>query len=131
MNATALLSRFRRTRGAVVPHRKDTAELETIDMPVPSEIVLPMQQHIGALCEPVVKKGDHVDVGSLVGHAPRGLSADIFSGVSGTVKAIQPVFYSTGKTDTTVVIESDGAQTVADTVAPPEVTDQTSFLAAI
>ena len=82
MNATALLSRFRRTRGAVVPHRKDTAELETIDMPVPSEIVLPMQQHIGALCEPVVKKGDHVDVGSLVGHAPRGLSADIFSGVS-------------------------------------------------
>ena len=52
-----------------------------------------MQQHIGALCEPVVKKGDHVDVGSLVGHAPRGLSADIFSGVSGTVKAIQPVFY--------------------------------------
>ena len=125
MNATALLSRFRRTRGAVVPHRKDTAELETIDMPVPSEIVLPMQQHIGALCEPVVKKGD------LVGHAPRGLSADIFSGVSGTVKAIQPVFYSTGKTDTTVVIESDGAQTVADTVAPPEVTDQTSFLAAI
>lgn len=131
MNATALLSRFRRTRGAVVPHRKDTAELETIDMPVPSEIVLPMQQHIGALCEPVVKKGDHVDVGSLVGHAPRGLSADIFSGVSGTVKAIQPVFYSTGKTDTTVIIESDGAQTVADTVAPPEVTDQASFLAAI
>ena len=54
MNATALLSRFRRTRGAVVPHRKDTAELETIDMPVPSEIVLPMQQHIGALCEPVL-----------------------------------------------------------------------------
>ena len=114
-----------------MPHRKDTAELETIDMPVPSEIVLPMQQHIGALCEPVVKKGDHVDVGSLVGHAPRGLSADIFSGVSGTVKAIQPVFYSTGKTDTTVIIESDGAQTVADTVAPPEVTDQASFLAAI
>lgn len=47
------------------------------------------------------------------------------------MKAIQPVFYSTGKTDTTVIIESDGAQTVADTVAPPEVTDQASFLAAI
>ncbi|MFR1638589.1 MAG: hypothetical protein ACLSVD_05055 [Eggerthellaceae bacterium] len=49
-----------------------------------------------------------MDVGQPVGHAPRGLSADIFSGVSGTVKAIQPVFYSTGKTDTTVIIESDG-----------------------
>ena len=53
-----------------MPHRKDTAELETTFMPLPREIVLPMQQHIGALCQPVVKKGDHVDVGSLVGHAP-------------------------------------------------------------
>ena len=131
MNATTLLSRFRRMRGAAVPHRKDTAELETIAMPLPSEIVLPMQQHIGALCEPAVKKGDHVDVGSLVGHAPRGLSADIFSGVSGTVKAIQPVYYSSGKTDTTVVIEADGAQTVSDTVRPPEVSDRATFLAAI
>lgn len=126
-----IASRFRRARGAAVPHRKNTAELATIDMPVPREIVLPMQQHIGALCEPVVKKGDHVDVGSLVGHAPRGLSADIFSGVSGTVTAIKPVYYSSGKTDTTVVIESDGAQTVADTVVPPQVTDRASFLAAI
>lgn len=126
-----IASRFRRARGAAVPHRKNTAEFATIDMPVPAEIVLPMQQHIGALCEPVVKKGDHVDVGSLVGHAPRGLSADIFSGVSGTVKAIEPVYYSSGKTDTTVVVESDGAQTVADTVAPPEVVDRASFLAAI
>lgn len=131
MSSTNLLARLRRARGAAVPHHKNTAELETVDMPVPSEIVLPMQQHIGALCEPIVKKGDHVDVGSLVGHAPRGLSADIFCGVSGTVKAIEPVYYSSGKTDTAVVIESDGLQTVADTVRPPEVTDRASFLAAI
>lgn len=131
MRATSLLSRFQRMRSAAVPHHKDTAELATIDMPVPKEIVLPMQQHIGAMCEPVVKKGDHVDVGSLVGHAPRGLSADIFSGVSGTVKAIQPVFYSSGKTDTTVVIEADGLQTLSDTVVPPEVSDRESFLAAL
>ncbi len=131
MAAEKLLTRFRRARGASVPHRKVTAELQTTDMLLPSEIVLPMQQHIGAFCEPVVKKGDHVDVGSLVGHAPRGLSADIFSGVSGTVKAIQPVFYSTGKTDTTVIIESDGLQTVDESIAPPEVVDQESFLAAI
>ena len=124
-------SRFRRARGAAVPHRKETAELESVAMPVPSEIVLPMQQHIGALCEPVVKKGDHVDVGSLVGHAPRGLSADIFSGVSGTVKAIQPVYYSSGKTDTTVIIEADGEQTLSGDVHVPEVSDRASVLDAI
>lgn len=131
MNATTLLSRFRRMRGAAVPHHKETADFETTVMPLPREIVLPMQQHIGALCEPVVKKGDHVDVGTLVGHAPRGLSADIFSGVSGTVKAIQPVFYSTGKTDTTVVIEADGAQTVSPDIAPPNVIDRDTLLEAM
>ena len=114
-----------------MPHRKDTAELETTSMPLPREIVLPMQQHIGALCQPVVKKGDHVDVGSLVGHAPHGLSADIFSGVSGTVTAIQPVFYSTGKTDTTVIIETDGEQSVAPAIAPPNIVDRATFLAAM
>ena len=87
-------SKFKRSAlGARVPHEKKTSGMATVAMPLPEKIVLPMQQHIGALCEPVVKKGDHVDVGRLVGHAPRGLSADIFSGVSGTVKAIQPVFY--------------------------------------
>lgn len=127
----ARASLFRRARGAVVPHRKDTAELPTQSMPVPAEIVIPMQQHIGALCEPVVKKGDHVDVGGLVGHAPRGLSADIFSGVSGTVRAIQPVYYSSGKTDTAVVVESDGRQTLSDAVRQPDVSDRASFLAAV
>ena len=127
----ARVSLFSRARGAVVPHRKDTAELPTQAMPVPGEIMIPMQQHIGALCEPVVKKGDHVDVGSLVGHAPRGLSADIFSGISGTVTAIQPVYYSSGKSDTAVIVESDGKQTVADAVQPPDVSDRASFLVAI
>ena len=131
MDATRILSPFRRARGAAVPHRKDTAEMPTTTMPVPADIVLPMQQHIGALCEPVVKKGDHVDVGSLVGHAPRGLSADIFSGVSGTVKNIEQVFYSSGKSDTVVVIETDGLQTVSPDVAPPVVTDRASFLEAM
>lgn len=131
MTAAHAFKRFRRMRGAAVPHHKDTANLETTYMPLPREIVLPMQQHIGALCEPVVKKGDHVDVGSLVGHAPRGLSADIFSGVSGTVKAIEPVFYSTGKTDTTVIIETDGEQSVAPAIAPPNIVDRTTFLAAM
>lgn len=128
---TAIQPLFRRLRGAAVPHHKVTADQATTHMPLPAEIVLPMQQHIGALCEPVVQKGDYVHVGTLIGHAPRGLSADIFSGVSGVVKAIEPVFYSTGKTDTTVIIETDGEQAVEPSIAPPNVVDRTTLLQAI
>lgn len=131
MNATSTRSRFHRSRGASVPHHKDVAELETTVMPLPHEIVLPMQQHTGARCEPVVKKGDHVDVGSLIGHAPHGLSADIFSGVSGTVKAIKPIFYSTGKADKLVVIEVDGKQSVAADIVAPRVVDRQTFIDAV
>ncbi len=131
MNTTKPRSLFRRMRGAAVPHHKDTAELETTHMLLPRDIVLPMQQHIGTCCEPVVKKGDHVDVGTLVGSAPRGLSSDIFSGVSGTVKALQPIFYSTGKSDMTVVIETDGEQTIAPDITTPNVVDRETFMSAM
>lgn len=131
MGIRNILARFGRCRGAAIPHRKSTAELATAAMPLPREIALPMRQHIGTPCEPAVRKGDHVDVGSLVGQAPLGISAAVFSGVSGIVKALQPVYYSTGATDTAVVIETDGAQTVAPGIAPPQFEGRDGFLEAL
>ena len=81
MNATALLSRIPTHASAVVPHRKDTAELETIDMPFQAKCCY-CRSSISGLCEPVVKKGTTWTAGSLVRHAPRVYPADIFSGVS-------------------------------------------------
>lgn len=124
-------SYFKRARGAHVPHHKNTADLATSTMPLPKEIVLPMQQHIGTLCVPVVKKGDHVDVGTLVGHAEAAITADIFSSVSGTVKQIKSIFYSTGLMDQAVVIEPDGEQTLDPRIAPPVVEDHASFVQAV
>lgn len=117
--------------GAGVPHEKATATLATQAMPVPGKIVLSMQQHIGAPCNPVVKKGDTVMVGSLVGEASGFVSANIYSGVSGTVTGIETVRTSAGKDCPAVVIEADGLQTVDPAIAPPTVTDKESFLAAI
>ena len=82
--------------GAGVPHEKVTAGMATVTMPVPTKLVLPMSQHIGAPCQPVVKKGDTVHVGSLVGQAGGFVSANISSGVSGTVASIDTVTYPTG-----------------------------------
>ncbi|MBP8859651.1 MAG: electron transport complex subunit RsxC, partial [Lawsonibacter sp.] len=75
----------RSAQGAGVPHEKGTSNLETVAMPLPSKIVLSMGRHIGAPAAPAVAKGDQVYVGTVVGKAGGFVSADIHSGVSGTV----------------------------------------------
>ena len=59
-------------------------------MPLPSKIVLSMGQHIGAP-PPLRRKGDQVYVGTVVGKAGGFVSADIHSGVSGTVTEITTI----------------------------------------
>ena len=116
--------------GANVPHEKATAGMATVKMPLPARIVLPMQQHIGAPCTPVVKKGDTVRVGTLVGKAGGFVSANIYSGVSGTVSGIETVVGSNGAVMEAVVIVPDGQQTVDPSVQPPVVTDKAGLVKA-
>ena len=92
-------------RGTKIKSNKVTAEIPTTTMPLPTHVVLPMQQHIGAQCKPTVKRRDHVDVGTLVGHADARTTADIFSPVSGTVKELHKFYYTNGRNDVAVVIE--------------------------
>ena len=96
-------------RGGVhPPHRKHTAESETVVMPPPSAIVLAMSQHLGVPCDPVVRPGDPVEVGQVVGDSDSPLSAPVHSGVSGTVRAITDLLLPDGRTTQAVVIDSDG-----------------------
>lgn len=117
--------------GAHVPHNKRTAHLETIKMPLPTKIVLPMGQHIGAPATPVVEKGDLVCVGSVVGRAGGFVSADIHSGVSGIVEDIITTTASNGAPQTSVVIVPDAKQTIDPSVKPPVVTDLKSLQDAV
>lgn len=120
-------SLLRPALGAAVPHRKNTAAMETVRMPLPASITLPMVQHIGAPAKPVVQKGDHVDVGTLVGQSGGFVSADIHSGVSGTVREITTVRMPNGADVPAVVIESDGLQTPDAGIRPPAITDAASL----
>ena len=43
--------------GVKVPHNKNTAEFESVFMDPPKIVTIPMQQHIGGVCTPTVKKG--------------------------------------------------------------------------
>ena len=49
------------TRGGVhAPHRKNTADCDTVIMPPPEKVIIAMSQHIGAPCVPTVMPGDSV-----------------------------------------------------------------------
>jgi len=72
------------------------------------DVVLPVGQHIGAPANPIVKKGDKVLAGQKVAEAGGFVSANIFSSVSGTVKAIEPRVTPAGAKVNSIVIENDG-----------------------
>ena len=117
--------------GAAVPHRKNTADMETVKMGVPEKVIIPMLQHIGAPCEPVVKKGDTVKVGQLIGNSDKFVSAPIHSSVSGTVANIAPMLYPGGFHVTTVEIKTDGKQEVHEDIKPPQYSNNKEFLQAV
>ena len=72
------------------------------------EAVYPLLQHLGAAAQPVVAPGDTVRVGQMLA-APGGfISTAICSGVSGTVKAIEPRKVVNGKKQMAIVVENDG-----------------------
>ena len=77
-------------------------------MPDPKIVYIPMSQHIGAPCKPVVSVGDSVKVGQTVGSSEAFISADVHSSVSGTVKEIKKMYTADGRYCDCVAIESDG-----------------------
>lgn len=72
----------------------------------PKQVVIPMQQHIGAPCTPLVKVGDHVLRGQKIGDG-EGLCVPVHASVSGTVVAIEPRPHTSGRMVDAIVIEND------------------------
>ena len=118
-------------RGVHVPHRKNTAKQAAVRMPAPKTVTIPMSMHIGAPTKPVVKVGDLVKVGTLIGEAVAAVSAPIYASVSGKVTKIIDYLLAGGNTVPAVVIESDGEMTPDETLHPPVVDSRESLLAAI
>ena len=82
--------------GVHLPHFKNTAETVSAVMPPPKQVVIPMQQHIGAPCKPIVKKGDVVYVGTKIGDSEQYVSAPIHASVSGVVSGLGTILLPSG-----------------------------------
>ncbi|MCI6011643.1 MAG: electron transport complex subunit RsxC [Firmicutes bacterium] len=114
-----------------VSHYKHTAGCATEVMPVPDVVKISMSQHIGAPCKPLVKKGDYVKVGQLLGDTDAFVSAPIHSSVSGTVTGIEEQRSASGGNDTLVVIETDKKQEIFEGIQVPTANDLPEFVKAI
>jgi len=118
-------------KGVKVPHRKHTDGMTAVQMAAPNTVILPMSMHIGKPAKPVVKVGDHVDVGSLIAEQDGFVSSPVYASVSGKVKKIDEILLAGGTKAPAVVIESDGEMTVAPSVQAPKVDNKEEFLEAL
>ncbi|NLF38462.1 electron transport complex subunit RsxC [bacterium] len=99
-------------RGGIHPDdRKLTADMPIQQLPLPAKVRIPLAQHLGAPAAAVVKKGDKVTVGQVVGECHGFVSAAVHATVSGTVTAVGTCPHPSGGEVPAVWIEADGADT--------------------
>ena len=106
--------------GGVHPtERKEfTEHLPLERFPDPETVVIPLSMHAGAPANPVVQVGDTVKVGQVIGESAGFISSPVHSSVSGTVTAIENHGHATRGECLSVVIRSDGKNTLHESVQP-------------
>ena len=106
-------------KGGVHPKYMKAPHIPVTVITPPKEVIVPMQMHIGAPCQPLVAVGDKVKMGQKIGDNPSApLCAAIHSPVSGTVTKIEPRPHPLGDDLMAVVIENDGLDTPSDELKP-------------
>jgi electron transport complex protein RnfC len=112
--------RFEGYYGGIHPaERKEFSEhLSLVNFPDVHTVVIPLSQHAGAPAEPIVEVGQHVEAGQKIGEAKGLISANIHSSVSGTVTAVESRSHATNGNVMSVVIASDGRNTLHESVKP-------------
>ena len=101
------------SRRGVHPHEAGGGKRVTGAKPIegaarPSVVAVPLIQHIGATCKPLVKPGDKVLLGQKIGEPDGLMSVAVHASVSGVVKGIQPRTLPGGQRADAIVIENDG-----------------------
>ena len=96
--------------GGVHPQdsKQYSANKQITGVPLPTKVVIPLSQHIGAPAKPVVQKGDKVLVGQLIAEAGGFVSANIHSPVSGTVQKLDSVKDAWGMSMPAIFIDVEG-----------------------
>ena len=105
--------------GVHIDENKNTRRSQIELLTSPKVVTIPLSQHIGVPCFPVVKKGDHVNMGQIIGDVDKdSLGCPVHSSVSGTVIDIEEITTPTRTDITNIIIENDMLDTVDPSVVP-------------
>ena len=98
--------------GGVHPvyHKDLAASAPIAELPLPKTLVISMSQHLGAPAKCLVKPGDHVLRGQLIGEKNGFISVPVHASASGTVKAVDSFQGPAGGFAPGVVLETDAVQ---------------------
>ena len=105
----AIKALFKFSGGIHPAYNKDLCRDKAIKtMPLPSLLKVSMSQHLGAPATPLVKKGDEVLRGQIIGDSSGFISANVHAPTSGKVTAIEDLPTASGSISKTIAIEPDG-----------------------
>lgn len=91
-------------------HKQISMELPVESAPIPPQLIIPLQQHIGAPAEPVMQVGDKVKKGQVIAEMQATVSAPVHAPTSGTISAIEDhaVPHPSGMSAPCITIDTDG-----------------------
>ncbi len=101
-----------------VEGKEPTEAKPLVRFPDPESVIIPLSMHLGAPATPIVAVGDTVKVGQKIGEAAGFISAPVHSSVSGKVIAIADCPHATRGTCQSIVIQSDGLNTLHESIKP-------------
>jgi electron transport complex protein RnfC len=107
--------------GGIHPsENKITAGSKIRGLPIPSQVSIPMNQHIGAPPKILVEKGDTVKTGQLIAQEEGFISANIHSSVSGKVLKVDAVVDMSGYKRKAITIGVEGDEWTDEIDTSPE-----------
>ncbi len=110
---------------------KRTQSCQTVNLDGFKTIRIPMVMHNGPPSVCLVKPGDTVEIGQLIGRADSPMAVPIHASVSGKVTAVGDEVGSNGQLVTVVTIASDGQNLVHASVGQQAVSSRPDFVQAM
>jgi len=89
-------------------HKEFTNEKAIEVLPLPEQVFIPLQQHIGVPGEALVEKGAEVKTGQVIGKSEKFVSSPVHASVTGKVKAVDSFLHPLGMKVSMIHIERSG-----------------------
>jgi electron transport complex protein RnfC len=102
----------------VTGHKELTSRAAAITATVPDRLYIPLSQHIGAACVPMVTIGERITKGERIGESKGFVSSPIHATVSGEVVAIEVMEHPGGSFVPCIVIANDRLEEWHESIRP-------------